>query len=189
MECTKRNNIPKNKTLFFFVRYMCALYTHCSLMCDPKICNIYIHIIDMKIRQHIHTRKPVHVQMRAAYMPVKKTTIHTILYTILKKPIQKRFRKNHAKIFSPNYCYINMLYLTISFCHPQTTHDNRNPQNPHAFRSYKKCKYYQLQVLKILAWDTVNHLVYYLGTQDKKPGQVHLYTVKDPHNDHAQRFE
>lgn len=39
------------------------------------------------------------------------------------------------------------------------------------------------QVLKILAWDTVNHLVYYLGTQDKRPGQRHLYVVKDPVND------
>jgi len=36
------------------------------------------------------------------------------------------------------------------------------------------------QVLRILAWDTLNHLVYYLGTQDKKPGQQHLYIVKDP---------
>lgn len=39
-----------------------------------------------------------------------------------------------------------------------------------------------LQVLKILAWDTKNHLVYYLGTLDKKPGQQHLYIVKDPLN-------
>lgn len=54
-------------------------------------------------------------------------------------------------------------------------------------RCHKDCKYYQLQVLKILAWDTVNHMVYYLGTQDKKPGQVHLYMVKDPLNAVVQR--
>lgn len=41
---------------------------------------------------------------------------------------------------------------------------------------------YTNQVLRILAWDTLNHLVYYLGTQDKKPGQQHLYVVKDPVN-------
>lgn len=27
-----------------------------------------------------------------------------------------------------------------------------------------------------------NHLVYYLGTMDKRPGQQHLYVVKDPLN-------
>ncbi|KAL7031758.1 hypothetical protein ACKWTF_007126 [Chironomus riparius] len=41
----------------------------------------------------------------------------------------------------------------------------------------------QHQVVRILAWDTFNHLVYYLGTQDKKPGQQHLYTVRDPVNE------
>ncbi|KAG5684830.1 hypothetical protein PVAND_014041 [Polypedilum vanderplanki] len=39
------------------------------------------------------------------------------------------------------------------------------------------------EVVRILAWDTLNHLVYYLGTQDKKPGQQHLYIVKDPVNE------
>ncbi|XP_055386032.1 inactive dipeptidyl peptidase 10 isoform X2 [Condylostylus longicornis] len=36
------------------------------------------------------------------------------------------------------------------------------------------------EVQKILSWDTKNHLVYYLATVDKKPGQRHLYVVKDP---------
>ncbi|CAO1378587.1 unnamed protein product [Diamesa serratosioi] len=45
------------------------------------------------------------------------------------------------------------------------------------------------EVLKILAWDTKNHLVYYLGTQDKKPGQQHLYIVKDPINEDPRRTE
>lgn len=44
-----------------------------------------------------------------------------------------------------------------------------------------------IQVLRILAWDTLNHLVYYLGTQDKKPGQQHLYIVKDPVNEDPRR--
>lgn len=44
------------------------------------------------------------------------------------------------------------------------------------------------QVLKILAWDTKNHLVYYMGTQDKKPGQQHVYTVKDPLYDDAKKW-
>lgn len=43
------------------------------------------------------------------------------------------------------------------------------------------------QVLKILAWDTKSHLVYYIGTMDKKPGQQHLYVVKDPVNDDIRR--
>lgn len=46
---------------------------------------------------------------------------------------------------------------------------------------------FYFQVVKILAWDTKNHLVYYMGTQDKKPGQQHLYTVKDPLNDDAKK--
>lgn len=45
-----------------------------------------------------------------------------------------------------------------------------------------------LQVLRILAWDTVNHLVYYLGTHEKKPGQQHLYVVKDPINEDPRRW-
>lgn len=43
------------------------------------------------------------------------------------------------------------------------------------------------QVLRILAWDTLNHLVYYLGTHEKKPGQQHLYVVKDPINEDPRR--
>lgn len=43
------------------------------------------------------------------------------------------------------------------------------------------------QVIRILAWDTFNHIVYYLGTQDKKPGQQHLYTVRDPVNEDPRR--
>ncbi|XP_055836833.1 inactive dipeptidyl peptidase 10 isoform X2 [Episyrphus balteatus] len=45
------------------------------------------------------------------------------------------------------------------------------------------------EVLKILCWDTANHLVYYLGTQDKKPGQRHLYVVKDPVSDDSRKSE
>ncbi|XP_005178045.2 prolyl endopeptidase FAP [Musca domestica] len=45
------------------------------------------------------------------------------------------------------------------------------------------------EVLKILCWDTANHLVYYLGTKDKKPGQRHLYTVRDPVNDDNRKME
>lgn len=44
------------------------------------------------------------------------------------------------------------------------------------------------QVLRILAWDTLNHLVYYLGTHDKKPGQQHLYVVKDPINEDPRKW-
>ncbi|KRF98966.1 uncharacterized protein Dwil_GK27663, partial [Drosophila willistoni] len=43
------------------------------------------------------------------------------------------------------------------------------------------------EVLKILCWDTVNHIVYYLATQEKKPGQRHLYTVKDPIHDDTRK--
>ncbi|XP_055534810.1 inactive dipeptidyl peptidase 10 isoform X1 [Wyeomyia smithii] len=39
------------------------------------------------------------------------------------------------------------------------------------------------EVIRILAWDTSNHLVYYLATHRKRPGQQHLYVVKDPVND------
>uniref|UniRef100_A0A1A9V2A1 Peptidase S9 prolyl oligopeptidase catalytic domain-containing protein n=1 Tax=Glossina austeni TaxID=7395 RepID=A0A1A9V2A1_GLOAU len=45
------------------------------------------------------------------------------------------------------------------------------------------------EVLKILCWDTANHLVYYLGTKDKKPGQRHLYTVRDPVNEDNRKTE
>lgn len=47
---------------------------------------------------------------------------------------------------------------------------------------------FHYQVLKILAWDNLNHLVYYLGTQDNKPGQKHLYIVKDPVDDESRRY-
>ncbi|XP_018325145.1 inactive dipeptidyl peptidase 10 isoform X2 [Agrilus planipennis] len=47
----------------------------------------------------------------------------------------------------------------------------------------------RLEVTKILAWDTENHLVYYLGTQDHKPGQKHLYVIKDPTTDDPRRIE
>ncbi|KAG8332085.1 hypothetical protein J6590_028070 [Homalodisca vitripennis] len=39
------------------------------------------------------------------------------------------------------------------------------------------------EVTEILAWDSVNHLVYYLGTHDQKVGQRHLYVVQDPDTD------
>uniref|UniRef100_A0A182TIR2 Peptidase S9 prolyl oligopeptidase catalytic domain-containing protein n=1 Tax=Anopheles melas TaxID=34690 RepID=A0A182TIR2_9DIPT len=45
------------------------------------------------------------------------------------------------------------------------------------------------EVIRILAWDTVNHLVYYLGTHGKKPGQQHLYVVKDPVSEEVRRTE
>ncbi|TDG39336.1 hypothetical protein AWZ03_014242 [Drosophila navojoa] len=45
------------------------------------------------------------------------------------------------------------------------------------------------EVLKILCWDTTNHVVYYLATQDKKPGQRHLYLVKDPVHDDTRKSE
>lgn len=53
---------------------------------------------------------------------------------------------------------------------------------------YLKCFNCYLQVLKILAWDVVNHEVFYMGTQDKKPGQQHLYIVKDPLNEDARKW-
>lgn len=43
------------------------------------------------------------------------------------------------------------------------------------------------QVVRILAWDTLNHLVYYLGTHHKRPGQQHLYIVKDPVSEDPRR--
>uniref|UniRef100_A0A1B6C3H0 Peptidase S9 prolyl oligopeptidase catalytic domain-containing protein n=1 Tax=Clastoptera arizonana TaxID=38151 RepID=A0A1B6C3H0_9HEMI len=39
------------------------------------------------------------------------------------------------------------------------------------------------EVTKILAWDFVNHNVYFLGTSESKPGQRHLYVVRDPATD------
>ncbi|CAH0556834.1 unnamed protein product [Brassicogethes aeneus] len=45
------------------------------------------------------------------------------------------------------------------------------------------------EVLKILYWDTHSHLIYYLSTEDQKPGQKHLYVVRDPSTDDARRLE
>ncbi|XP_075212470.1 inactive dipeptidyl peptidase 10 isoform X3 [Lycorma delicatula] len=45
------------------------------------------------------------------------------------------------------------------------------------------------EVIKILGWDSVNHLVYYLGTHEAKPGQQHLYVVKDPATDEPLHIE
>ncbi|XP_024889600.1 dipeptidyl aminopeptidase-like protein 6 isoform X1 [Temnothorax curvispinosus] len=45
------------------------------------------------------------------------------------------------------------------------------------------------EVSEILAWDTKAHLVYYLGTREKKPGQRHLYVVRDPAADDPRHFE
>lgn len=75
----------------------------------------------MKIRQHIHTRKPVHVQMRAAYMPVKKTTIHTILYTLLKKTNPKTVSEKSRKNFVPKLLLYKYAILDDQFL-PPTNH-------------------------------------------------------------------
>ncbi|XP_043862780.1 uncharacterized protein LOC120457838 isoform X1 [Drosophila santomea] len=45
------------------------------------------------------------------------------------------------------------------------------------------------EVTKILCWDTINHKVYFLATQDKKPGQRHLYSVQDPIHDDIRKIE
>ncbi|XP_039280543.1 inactive dipeptidyl peptidase 10 isoform X2 [Nilaparvata lugens] len=45
------------------------------------------------------------------------------------------------------------------------------------------------QVVKILGWDSINHLVYYLGTHESKPGQRHLYVVRDPATDEPLHVE
>lgn len=45
------------------------------------------------------------------------------------------------------------------------------------------------QVSEILAWDTRSHLVFYLATRDRSPGQKHLYVVKDPIADDPRRLE
>ncbi|XP_049787849.1 inactive dipeptidyl peptidase 10 isoform X1 [Schistocerca cancellata] len=45
------------------------------------------------------------------------------------------------------------------------------------------------EVMRILAWDNDNHLVYYLGTHDSRPGQQHLYVVPDPSTDDPRRLE
>ncbi|XP_043287837.1 inactive dipeptidyl peptidase 10 isoform X2 [Venturia canescens] len=45
------------------------------------------------------------------------------------------------------------------------------------------------EVSEILAWDTKAHLVYYLGTRERRPGQRHLYVVRDPTADDPRRLE
>ncbi|XP_067002490.1 inactive dipeptidyl peptidase 10 [Anabrus simplex] len=45
------------------------------------------------------------------------------------------------------------------------------------------------EVVRILTWDTINHLVYYLGSHESKPGQQHLYVVRDPATDDPRRLE
>ncbi|XP_033209762.1 inactive dipeptidyl peptidase 10 isoform X2 [Belonocnema kinseyi] len=45
------------------------------------------------------------------------------------------------------------------------------------------------EVSSILAWDTSAHLVYYLGSRERKPGQKHLYVVRDPTADDHRNFE
>ncbi|XP_023716434.1 inactive dipeptidyl peptidase 10 [Cryptotermes secundus] len=45
------------------------------------------------------------------------------------------------------------------------------------------------EVIRILSWDSTNHLVYYLGTQESKPGQRHLYKVHDPATDDPRRLQ
>ncbi|KAK0093108.1 hypothetical protein PV326_014278 [Microctonus aethiopoides] len=45
------------------------------------------------------------------------------------------------------------------------------------------------EVSEILAWDNIAHLVYYLGTRERKPGQKHLYVVRDPATDDPRRLE
>lgn len=49
--------------------------------------------------------------------------------------------------------------------------------------------YFSWQVSEILAWDTKAHLVYYLGTRERRPGQRHLYVVRDPTADDPRRLE
>ncbi|XP_012223647.1 A-type potassium channel modulatory protein DPP6 isoform X1 [Linepithema humile] len=45
------------------------------------------------------------------------------------------------------------------------------------------------EVSEILAWDTKAHLVYYLATREKRPGQRHLYVVRDPAAEDPRHFE
>ncbi|KAJ8683542.1 hypothetical protein QAD02_019334, partial [Eretmocerus hayati] len=45
------------------------------------------------------------------------------------------------------------------------------------------------EVSEILSWDTKSHMVYYLATKEKSPGQQHLYKVKDPIADDSRRLE
>lgn len=45
------------------------------------------------------------------------------------------------------------------------------------------------KVSEILAWDTKAHLVYYLATRERRPGQRHLYIVRDPTADDPRHLE
>ncbi|XP_050518361.1 inactive dipeptidyl peptidase 10 isoform X2 [Diabrotica virgifera virgifera] len=45
------------------------------------------------------------------------------------------------------------------------------------------------EVTKILSWDSVSHLIYYLATEENRPGQRHLYVVRDPSTDDPRRLE
>jgi hypothetical protein len=77
------------------------------------------------------------------------------------------------------------LYLLILFCFLSSYALEQNLT--HMFLFFIHFLWKHIQVVRILAWDTVNHLVYYLGTTDKKPGQQHLYIVKDPVNEDPRR--
>ncbi|XP_056631693.1 dipeptidyl aminopeptidase-like protein 6 isoform X1 [Diorhabda sublineata] len=45
------------------------------------------------------------------------------------------------------------------------------------------------EVSKILFWDTVSHFIYYLASEENRPGQRHLYVVRDPSTDDPRRVE
>ncbi|XP_050306548.1 dipeptidyl aminopeptidase-like protein 6 isoform X1 [Anthonomus grandis grandis] len=45
------------------------------------------------------------------------------------------------------------------------------------------------EVSKILAWDTSSHYIWYLATEQHKPGQKHLYVSQDPTTNDPRRLE
>ncbi|XP_044752432.1 dipeptidyl peptidase 4 isoform X2 [Coccinella septempunctata] len=45
------------------------------------------------------------------------------------------------------------------------------------------------EVDRILSWDTYDNLIYYLATDENKPGQRHLFVVRDPSTDDPRRLE
>ncbi|CAH1368917.1 hypothetical protein MTP99_010420 [Tenebrio molitor] len=45
------------------------------------------------------------------------------------------------------------------------------------------------EVDRILSWDNVSHLIYYLATEEHKAGQRHLYVVRDPSTEDPRRLE
>ncbi|XP_063918050.1 inactive dipeptidyl peptidase 10 isoform X1 [Zophobas morio] len=45
------------------------------------------------------------------------------------------------------------------------------------------------EVDRILSWDNVKHLIYYLATEEHKAGQRHLYVVRDPSTEDPRRLE